>query len=313
MKLFNYLSIIGLLLGSPVLAEIDHSAHSATEHQAVSKNKKSGDTKEVWYCPMHPQIQQSSPGTCPICSMDLVMMEHEETNAIETSADMLKGLATVKLSDWKQQLIALKTEKVEKRQLNKSINTVGRLGGGQGNFTASASAFTAQGNPGKRGARYVVADIYALDIPYLQKGQKAVVTGFGANSPAVSGRVDQLYPYDGTQSRVMRARVKLNDGMPDEMFANVQIQVESSSKTAIPATAVIDTGKRRYVFVQIEPGKLVPKEVSLGFQGEDYWEVLSGVKQGDVVVVSANFLIDADSQIKAVLHGLGANAGAHQH
>jgi Cu(I)/Ag(I) efflux system membrane fusion protein len=63
--------------------------------------------------------------------------------------------------------------------------------------------------------------------------------------------------------------------------------------------AVMDTGNHRYVFLQTEPGTFVPREITLGFQGEDLVEVTSGLKAGDQVVDGADFLIDADSKLKA--------------
>jgi Cu(I)/Ag(I) efflux system membrane fusion protein len=61
----------------------------------------------------------------------------------------------------------------------------------------------------------------------------------------------------------------------------------------------MDTGTQRYVFVQTVPGTFVPRTITTGFEGDDLWEVTSGLKEGEEVVDGANFLIDADSKIKA--------------
>jgi hypothetical protein len=306
--------IIALVVAGPALAESDHENHTVPKQvkAAPAHGVNPGEKSEVWYCPMHPQIQQEEAGSCPICSMDLVPME-EDKGSDEVLPESLKGLASVNLSPWKQQLIGMRTEKIEKRHMVKIINTVGRFGGGKNNFATAASGFTAKGRTPGGSARYVIADIYALDIPFVQLGQEAEIRGFSANSRAVHGKVAKIYPYDGTQSRVLRVRIDLDGEQKAEMFANVRIQVKSKRKTALPASAVIDTGSRRYVFVEMEKGKLMPHQVELGFQGEDYWEAIEGVHEGDTVVVGANFMIDADSQLKAVLRGMTAGSSAHQH
>jgi hypothetical protein len=247
--------------------------------------------------------------------MDLVKLQKEVAGARHASSllpESLQGLATIRLSPWKQQLIGLKTQKVERRRLVRIIDTVGSFVGGSGDFASAAIAFTAQEKSMRNGPRHVIADVYALDIPYVKVGQKAEVRGFSASSKAVQAKVSRVFPYDGTQSRVVRVRLDLEGPVAGELFANVRIQAQSSPTTALPASAVIDSGRRRYVFVEMEPGELMPHEVELGFLGEDYWEALSGVEDGASVVVGANFLVDADSQLKAVLQGMSQGA-AHQH
>jgi Cu(I)/Ag(I) efflux system membrane fusion protein len=77
----------------------------------------------------------------------------------------------------------------------------------------------------------------------------------------------------------------------------------------VPDSAVIDTGTRRLVLVQVQEGRFEPREVDIGSRGENYVEILKGVKDGEQVVVAANFLIDAESNLKAVVGGLDAHAG----
>ena len=154
------------------------------------------------------------------------------------------------------------------------------------------STFTATG-------RFVVADVYALDLPFVKVGQKAVVTALSGSGNRVEGKVSQIYPSDETQSRVSRVKISLNQSLPHELFANVDIEAVTDAKLAVPPTAIMDTGNHRYVFLQTEPGTFSPKEITVGFQGSDLWEVTSGLKEGDQVVDGANFLVDADSKLKS--------------
>jgi hypothetical protein len=78
----------------------------------------------------------------------------------------------------------------------------------------------------------------------------------------------------------------------------------------VPDSAVIDTGTRRLVLVQRAPGRFEPREVTLGARSDALVEVLQGLREGEEVVVAANFLIDAESNLKAVISGMAAPAGA---
>ena len=94
------------------------------------------------------------------------------------------------------------------------------------------------------------------------------------------------------------------------MFAQVELGVGGKSPVlAVPDSAVIDSGTRRIVLVQVGEGRFEPREVELGARAENYVEVLKGVRDGEPVVVAANFLIDAESNLKAAVGGLGGHAG----
>jgi multidrug efflux pump subunit AcrA (membrane-fusion protein) len=115
------------------------------------------------------------------------------------------------------------------------------------------------------------------------------------------GKITHIYPYDETQSRVTRVRVTLDKPVKEGLFANVDIEAVTEPLLSLPSSAIMDTGTHRYVFIQTEPGTFSPREITLGYQGTDLWEVISGLKEGDQVVDGANFLIDADSKITSSL------------
>jgi Cu(I)/Ag(I) efflux system membrane fusion protein len=83
------------------------------------------------------------------------------------------------------------------------------------------------------------------------------------------------------------------------MFVNVELQVALGQRLAVPESAVLPTGERRMVFVDLGNGRLAPRDVQLGARAGDYIEVLSGLKPGDVVVTSGNFLVAAESKLKS--------------
>jgi len=92
------------------------------------------------------------------------------------------------------------------------------------------------------------------------------------------------------------------------MFAEVQLPVGGKGKVlAVPNSAVIDSGTRQIVLVQLTEGRFEPREVKLGSRTDTYVEVRDGVKEGEQVVVAANFLIDAESNLKAAVSGFGTS------
>ena len=81
---------------------------------------------------------------------------------------------------------------------------------------------------------------------------------------------------------------------------------------AVPASAMINTGERYVAFVEQANQHLEPREVKVGLKAEDFYEVISGLKEGEKVVSRALFLVDSESQLKAAIAGMGV-AGEHQH
>jgi Cu(I)/Ag(I) efflux system membrane fusion protein len=103
------------------------------------------------------------------------------------------------------------------------------------------------------------------------------------------------------------------------MFASAQMAIGKSNKLlTVPTSAVIDSGTRQVVLVRLAEGHFEPRAVSLGNRSDDYVEILSGISEGEQIVTSANFLIDAESNLKAALGGLseppvGAASAANSH
>jgi Cu(I)/Ag(I) efflux system membrane fusion protein len=144
-----------------------------------------------------------------------------------------------------------------------------------------------------------VADVYALDTPYVRVGQTAWISAFSGSGPRLEGRVTQIYPYDETQSRVRRVQISVPHAPASELFANVEIEAASQPLLSVPADAVMVTGLHRYVFVKKSDETFVPQEVTVGFEGDDQWQITSGLNAGETVVEGANFMVDADSKLMA--------------
>ena len=89
------------------------------------------------------------------------------------------------------------------------------------------------------------------------------------------------------------------------MYVNIELKVAAAAKAVtIPESAVIDTGTRQVVFVDKGDGRFEPREVKVGAKGDNYYQITSGVKAGEKVVTSANFLIDSESSFRAAIQGM---------
>lgn len=254
---------------------------------------------KYWVDSMNPAFHQDHPGKAPD-GMDLVpVYENEGMSESASVPDALKGLAAVDLSPFKQQLIGLRTSVVEKKSVVRVIRTVGRYAGGPDDFASVAGDFASRGKVASGRKRFVVADVYALDIPYVKTGQRAWVSAFSGSGPRLEGKVSQIYPYDGTQSRVRRVQISLPNASASELFANVEIEAASQPMLSVPMDAVMVTGLHRYVFVKKSAETFSPQEVVMGFEGENQWQVISGLNAGETVVEGANFIVDADSKLIA--------------
>lgn len=162
-------------------------------------------------------------------------------------------------------------------------------------------------------AVWVVADVFEQDIGLVKAGTMAKVKINAYPNQLFEGRITYIYPTMKAETRTVAVRVELANSrhlLKPAMFAQVELAVGGKTPVlTVPDSAVIDSGTRRIVLVQIKEGRFEPREVELGGRTENYAEVLKGVQEGEQVVVAANFLIDAESNLKAAVGGLGGHGG----
>ncbi|MBY0560105.1 efflux RND transporter periplasmic adaptor subunit [Hyphomicrobium sp.] len=157
---------------------------------------------------------------------------------------------------------------------------------------------------------WMMANVAEGDMDALRVGQKVKVTTRAHPGRTVTGTVTVIYPRLMPETRTVRVRIELPNPdmalLPD-MYGDVEIATGSKADVvSVPASAVIDSGNRQVVLVELGKGRYEPREVKLGRTGDDFREVLSGVSEGDRVVVNGNFLIDAESNLQAALKGFTA-------
>jgi Cu(I)/Ag(I) efflux system membrane fusion protein len=157
---------------------------------------------------------------------------------------------------------------------------------------------------------WVVADVFEQDIAQVRTGAMAKVRINAYPDKVFEGRVTYVYPTLNPETRTVPVRVELaNPGqlLKPAMFAQVEVPVggDKGQVVTVPTSAVIDSGTRQIVLIAHGEGRFEPRDVKLGGRSESHIEVMDGVKAGEKVVVAANFLIDAESNLKAAVGGFG--------
>lgn len=156
---------------------------------------------------------------------------------------------------------------------------------------------------------WVIADVFEQDIGLIKPGAKASVRINAYPDKSFQGAVTYVYPTLRPETRTVPVRVELsNPGglLKPGMFAQIELPTPTKGAVlTVPTSAVIDSGTRQIVLVQLKEGRFEPRDVKLGSRSNDSVEVIQGVQNGELVVVAANFLIDAESNLKAAISGFG--------
>ena len=152
---------------------------------------------------------------------------------------------------------------------------------------------------------WVIVDVAERDLGLIEVGQKVTVRPRAYPDRSFIGKVSVIYPHLKAETRTARIRIELPN--PDEvlrpdMYADVEIATGTGARVlTVSNSAVIDSGERQIVLLDKGDGRFEPRAVKLGRRGDGLVEIKEGVTENDRVVVSANFLIDAESNLKAAL------------
>jgi membrane fusion protein, copper/silver efflux system len=155
---------------------------------------------------------------------------------------------------------------------------------------------------------WVIAEVPERDIGSIATGDRATVTFRAFSDQPTEGRVTLVYPELKAETRTARVRIELPnpDGrLKPDMYADVVFHVGAEDKpvVAVPDSAVIDSGTRQLVLISKGEGRFEPRAIKMGRHGDGYVEALEGIKEGEEVVTTATFLIDAESNLRAALKG----------
>lgn len=151
---------------------------------------------------------------------------------------------------------------------------------------------------------WVLAEVYEMDMPFVRDGQGATITLSYLPGKTFTGRVSLVSPLVDPVTRTIKARIELDNHdltLRPGMFAQVELTADLGRRLSVPKDAVLRSGMRDVVFVSPSESVFQPREVDLGLELPDRWEIRAGVREGETVLSSAGFFIDAESRLKSAL------------
>lgn len=164
---------------------------------------------------------------------------------------------------------------------------------------------------------WIIVTLYEYDVAVISVGDEAEIQLPYDPDKSFKGKISYIYPEIEIETRTAKARIELDN--PDQklkpgMFSNISLKKNLGEAIVIPDDAVIDTGTRKIVFVKTGTSRFEPREIKAGPRIENTFAILSGLKEGEEIVTSAHFLIDAESKFQAALQkGSPTNSGHGGH
>jgi Cu(I)/Ag(I) efflux system membrane fusion protein len=149
---------------------------------------------------------------------------------------------------------------------------------------------------------WVLADLYEYEIGWVKEGDEAKLSIASLPGRDFTGRITYIYPYLDPKTRTNKVRIEFDNTeglLKPDMFGDVAITATTARPGLfVPREALLITGKKTHLFVQTEPGRFEPRTVITGARSESLVEILEGVKDGEMIVTSGQFLIDSESSIR---------------
>lgn len=156
---------------------------------------------------------------------------------------------------------------------------------------------------------WVYADIFEYEAPYVHVGQTAEMELSYFPGKTYRGKVTYIYPTLDPKTRTIKVRLEFpNPGyeLKPDMYADVQLNIDYGTQTLVPSEAVLNSGTRQVVFVARGDGYFEPREIRIGDEFNGQTVVLAGLKPGEKIVASGNFLIDSESRLGAAMQQMMA-------
>lgn len=151
---------------------------------------------------------------------------------------------------------------------------------------------------------WILSDIFEYELPLIKVGDKANISLSYFPGKEFTSTIEYVYPTIAGDTRSAKVRFTVaNPGnkLKPQMYTNVEVKINLGNKLVIPDDAVLDAGKRQVVYVDKGEGNFEPREVNLGMRSDGMVEITKGLKAGEHVASSANFLIDSEAKLKGIV------------
>ncbi|TBR17811.1 HlyD family efflux transporter periplasmic adaptor subunit [bacterium] len=225
---------------------------------------------------------------------DLYVAQEEYLQALKTVEATKKSILP-SVSEQSQSLLEAAEKKLILLGMTKDqIEELGKKGKSQENLYLASGENTA----------WVYITIYEYEMGLIKEGIPVEVEAVAYPGLKFSGKITAIMPVLNAETRSVQARAEIEDAghkLKPEMFVNAKIKVDLGEKLAVPENAVLDTGARKIVYLAKEDDMLEAREVVLGQKAAGFYEVLDGLREGDMVVTSGNFLVDSESKLKGAM------------
>lgn len=161
---------------------------------------------------------------------------------------------------------------------------------------------------------WVLADIYQYELPWIKLGQSVNIELSYLPGKSFKGTITYIFPYLSEETKTAKVRIQVDNtasiALKPDMFATVKIMSPLSTEAVVvPDQAIIRSGERNIAVIALGGGYFDPREVKIGVQSEGYVQVLDGIKEGEKIVISSQFLIDSESNLKAAVSQMSGHAG----
>jgi RND family efflux transporter MFP subunit len=161
---------------------------------------------------------------------------------------------------------------------------------------------------------WIQGEVYESDLPLIAEGQTAHVEfPYSGGIRQRTGKIAFIAPTLDPATRTVKVRLEFQNSdlsLRPDMFVNFKVRISLGTRTVVPEDAVLDTGTEQYVFVDKGQGYFEPRSVKVGPEAEGHYAIERGVKVGERVVTSANFILDSESRLKGAFAGMGAPSHA---
>jgi len=298
-----------------------------------------------WTCSMHPQVRADKPGKCPICGMELIpiykgeedkiVIDQKTSELLGIKSQPVKRIYLVKtlrvpakvaydselylaqqeyLSSFHNLQKIKDTDEEQIRRVKATLESAKTRLYLLGYNDEEIEKLQQLGEPDKNliypGKKvWLHAEIYEYDLALVKPGQNVVVTVAAYPSEKFIGVVRFIEPVLNPQTRSAKARIEIENRegkLKLEMYADLEIKINLGKHLAIPETALIDTGTRKVVYLDLGNGRYKIQQIKTGFEADGFIQVVEGLKEGDMVVTDGNFMLDSQSTLtggQSLLYG----------
>ncbi|TGK82973.1 hypothetical protein EHQ23_16705 [Leptospira bourretii] len=304
----------------------------------ISCAKEEHKHKEIYTCPMHPQIEMDHPGECPICGMQLVKKEDPllEPNHTTHSEEDSKGL---NLSVGQQSLVNLETISVTKGDITRNINLSGQVVFDPEIFS-TVNEYKSVGSGNEWGKeiregiflkfaklglsdiqiRYILSknsnlfltgrfgntallvfQVYENDVDHLKVGNFVNVTNATEANFPTKVKIVAIGNLINQETRTLSVWCEVLDPnyqLKPQMYVQGIFGIQKMNVLRIPKESIFPTGKSDLVYLKTGTNQFSPKKIKLGFASSEWAEVTDGLAENDEIVSKANFLLDSESKLK---------------